>query len=258
MAVEPAMNPGIPDAEGDREQKVYTWPYLVRIEAIGALLYVILFSVMAILINAPLRNLANPEVTPNPAKAPWYFLGLQELLLHMSPALAGVVVPTAVLVGLAAIPYIDSRRQGTGIYFSGKNGIPIFVFSFLYTTVWNIVLILIDEFLVLPGMEAGSHGIGPVLKVFLVPALGPAIGPAIGSAITDVVVPAFLMLFIPTLLVILVRRIWKADTREVMIALFTFFLASFVVLTMSGTAFRGHSMKLFWPWQVGHPEEPLQ
>lgn len=248
------MNLGIPEAEGDREQKVYTWPYLVRIEAIGALLYVALFSIMAIFVSAPLRNLANPEVTPNPAKAPWYFLGLQELLLHMSPALAGVVVPTAVLVGLAAIPYIDSRRQGTGIYFSGKNGIPIFVFSFLYTTVCNISLILIDEFLVLPGMEAGSHGIGPALKTILLPILEPAVA----SAITDIVVPAFFILSIPTLLVVLVRRIWKADTREVMIALFTFFLASFVVLTMSGTAFRGHSMKLFWPWQVGHPEEPLQ
>lgn len=254
MAIEPATNPGIPEPEGDREQKVHTWPYLVRIEAIGALLYVVLFSLMAIFVNAPLRNLANPEVTPNPAKAPWYFLGLQELLLHMSPALAGVIVPTAVLVGLAAIPYFDTRRQGTGIYFSGKKGIPIFIFSFIYTAIWDIALVLVDEFLVLPGMEAGSHGIGPALKLFLVPAFGTAVA----SAITDIVVPVFFMLFIPALLVALVRRIWKADTRQVMIALYTFFLASFIVLTMFGTAFRGHSMKLFWPWEVGHPEEPLQ
>jgi len=96
---------------------VHTWPNLVSIELIGALIFTLLLSIMAIFIRAPFYRMADPELTPNPAKAPWYFLGLQELLLHMHPALAGVVVPTALLILLGAIPYIDRSKKGTGIWF---------------------------------------------------------------------------------------------------------------------------------------------
>ena len=71
----------------DPGERVHVWPHLVSIELVGALIYLLALSLMAILIRAPLVDLANPEVTPNPAKAPWYFLGLQELLLHMHPGL---------------------------------------------------------------------------------------------------------------------------------------------------------------------------
>ncbi len=248
-----------------REDKVFVWPYLVRIELIVALLYLLFFTIMSIFVNAPLRNLANPEVTPNPAKAPWYFLGLQELLLHMHPALAGVIVPGAVLVGLALIPYIDTKKEGVGIYFTTPRGKRIALFSFLYTAVWEISLILIDEFLRLPQMPESAHGIGPAVKTLLTQAFYGTPDPTqvenmtpLIPAITDVIIPSIIMLFIPFLLVVIVRRVWRADTREVIIALFTFFVASFVVLTVVGSAFRGHSMKLFWPWEVGPPEEPLQ
>ena len=106
----------------DPGERVHVWPHLVSIELVGALIYLLALSLMSILIRAPLVDLANPEVTPNPAKAPWYFLGLQELLLHMHPALAGVIVPGAVLTLLAAIPYIDRSRAGTGIWFSTPKG----------------------------------------------------------------------------------------------------------------------------------------
>lgn len=246
----------IPGGLGDAQErdKVFTWPYLVRIEMIGLLLYVLLFSIMSIFINAPLRNLANPEVTPNPAKAPWYFLGLQELLLHMHPALAGVIVPTAVLVGLGMIPYYDRQRVGTGIYFSTPKGKTIAIFSFIYTAIWEIALIIVDEYLVVAGMPEGAHGIGPLLKFLL----APVVGTAVAAPIAEILMPIGFMLLIPLLLVAIVRRIWSANTREIMIALYSFFFASFVVLTIVGSAFRGHSMKLMWPWEVGHPEEPLQ
>lgn len=223
----------------DPGERVHTWPHLVSIELVGALIYLIALVLMSILVKAPLTDLANGEVTPNPSKAPWYFLGLQELLLHMHPALAGVVVPTVVLVLLGAIPYIDRSRAGTGIWFSGPKGIPIFWFSFIYTSVWNIALVLIDEFL--PAGDA--HGIGPLLELYGFPA-------AVGS----VFVPLVFMTFIPWSLAVIVKRRWNANTRELMIALYTFFLASFIVLTIIGTAFRGHSMQLMWPWEVGHPE----
>lgn len=239
---------GRPEERGE-EDKVFVWPHLVRIEMIGMLLYLVLFALMSIFINAPLRNLANPEVTPNPAKAPWYFLGLQELLLHMHPALAGVIVPGAVLVGLAMIPYFDTDRRGSGIYFSTPRGARITIFSFVYTTVWEVGLILLDA----QGVEGVSAGgIAAVLKRIM-----PFPG-AVEAVITDIVVPTFLMLFIPAVLALIVKKVWKANTREIMIALFSFFVASFVVLTLVGSAFRGHSMKLFWPWEVGPPEELIQ
>src|SRR5690625_3400058 len=106
-------------------KKVHVWPHLVSIELIAALIYLFMLVLMAIFVKAPLVDLANPEVTPNPSKAPWYFLGLQELLLHMHPALAGVAVPTAVLILLGAIPSIDTKRAGTSVWFYSHNGIPI-------------------------------------------------------------------------------------------------------------------------------------
>lgn len=224
----------------DPGEKVHVWPNLVSIELVGALVYLLALCVMAWLIRAPLEDLANPERTPNPSKAPWYFLGLQELLLHMHPALAGVVVPTAVLVLLAAIPYIDRSRAGTGIWFSTPKGLPIALFSFTYTTVWNLALILLDEFL--PAGQ-GAHGIGPALREIGFPA-----------AFAEVFVPTTFMIFIPWSLAVIVKRRWGASTREIMIALFSFFLASFVVLTIIGTAFRGHSMRLNWPWLIGPAE----
>lgn len=258
-----AREPQGRDAEGD---KVFVWPHLVRIELVAALVYLLLFTLMSIFVNAPLRNLANPEVTPNPAKAPWYFLGLQELLLHMHPALAGVIVPAAALIGLAMIPYFDTARRGTGIYFYSANGRRIAAFAFVYTVVWELALILIDEFLVIKGMPPSAHGIAPAVNTLLFqwiygtpdPGSKDITPSGLIPFFTSVVIPVFFMLFIPWLLVKIVRRVWKADTREVMIALFTFFVASFVLLTLIGSAFRGHSMKLVWPWQVGVPEEPLQ
>lgn len=238
----------------EKEDLVFVWPHLVRIEMIGMLIYMILFALMSIFINAPLRNLANSEITPNPAKAPWYFLGLQELLLHMHPALAGVIVPGAVLVGLAMIPYIDTKRVGAGIYFSTKKGLPIAIFSWIYTTVWNLGLILLDEHLILPSFEASSHGVLPLMKMLF----SDSLGEQNAVLLAGIVIPTFFMLFIPVSLVLLVKQIWKANMREVMIALFSFFFASFVVLTLIGTAFRGHSMVLLWPWEVGPPVESLQ
>ncbi|HEY8424981.1 MAG TPA: hypothetical protein VIK73_03075 [Limnochordales bacterium] len=232
-------------------EKVLVWPYLVRIEFIAALLFLLLLSVMAVFIDAPLAPLANPDVTPNPAKAPWYFLGLQELLLHMDKALAGVIVPGAVLLGLAALPYIDVRRKGTGVWFYSPRGVPITVFSFVYTSIWNVALILLDEYLPVPG-EAGAHGIGPIIKYWLhnLQAAGWPLGDGLINAVTGWLVPSFIMLLIPASLMLIVKRRWQADTREQAIALFTFFVASFAVLTIVGTAFRGPGMVLMWPWEI--------
>src|SRR5436305_13246593 len=89
------------------DDTVMTWPHLVSIEFLAAVVISIFLLLMGLFVNAPLEDLANGNVTPAVAKAPWYFLGLQELLAYFHPTVAGVLVPTFVLVGAALVPYID-------------------------------------------------------------------------------------------------------------------------------------------------------
>lgn len=237
---------------GAKQEMVYTWPYLVSIEAIMAVAMTLAFSIMSIFINAPLLDLANPERTPNPSKAPWYFLGLQELLLHMHPALAGVIVPTAALVLLGVIPYIDRDRRGTGIWFSTVRGVPIAIYSAIYTIIVEVALILFDAFFFVTGMPAGSSGIEPFTTWMLMKTTGLSLDKV--DWVGKIFIPTVFMIAIPAILVGLVRRRWpKANTRDIMIALFSFYLASFIVLTVTGTYFRGEGMKLMWPWLVTDP-----
>ncbi len=98
------------------EEKIDVWPHLVKREYIGAAGTTLFIMIWSILQNAPLEAIANPNVTTNPSKAPWYFVGLQELLVYFDPWIAGVVMPGLIIVGLIAIPYIDTNPKGIGYY----------------------------------------------------------------------------------------------------------------------------------------------
>jgi menaquinol-cytochrome c reductase cytochrome b/c subunit len=93
--------------EKQLEDSVFVWPHLLVREFLAAVIMTMVLTVVSIAINAPLREHANPNLTPNPAKAPWYFLGLQEILHYFPPTVAGVLIPGFVLVGLALLPYVD-------------------------------------------------------------------------------------------------------------------------------------------------------
>jgi hypothetical protein len=92
------------------DDTVMTWPHLLTIEFLSAVAMSIFLLLLGLFINAPLEELANPNVTPAVAKAPWYFLGLQELLAYFHPTVAGALTPAAVLVGSALSPYLDRRN----------------------------------------------------------------------------------------------------------------------------------------------------
>jgi menaquinol-cytochrome c reductase cytochrome b/c subunit len=229
--------------EGD---EVMVWPDLVVIEAISALVFTLLLLAMSVLVNAPLLIAADPTCTPNPSKAPWYFLNLQELLLHMDPSVAGVYIPGGALVLLATIPYIDKSPLGQGVYFYSPNSKKIAIFSAIYTWVLVWALIIIDE---PPRVNAQQQH---VLSLGFWPGFGvqyTLIKLGFPQVVYGYVVPIIVMLGLSVLLVWIIRRVWLADTREVMIALFTGFAISYLVLTIAGTAFRGHGMELHWPWQ---------
>ena len=132
------------------EREVHTWPYLMRIEFVAAILVTVLLMVWSLALNAPLEEPANPNVTMNPAKAPWYFLGLQEMLVYFDPWMAGVVMPTLIIIGLMAIPYIDANPLGNGYYTYKQRKFAIWAFSFGFLGLW-VLMIVIGTFIRGPG-----------------------------------------------------------------------------------------------------------
>ena len=97
-------------------REIHVWPYLVRIEFLATVIVTVILFVWSITLNAPLEEPANPNLTMNPSKAPWYFLGLQEMLVYFDPWIAGVVMPSIIMVGLMVFPYVDSNPLGNGYY----------------------------------------------------------------------------------------------------------------------------------------------
>ena len=114
--------------------EVQVWPHLVVREFLMALAVIIVIWVISIAFNAPLEEKANAAVTPNPAKAPWYFVGLQELLAYFDPWIAGVAIPSIVVLGLIAIPYLDVNRRGIGEYEWGRRkfAVPVFTLGAMF------------------------------------------------------------------------------------------------------------------------------
>ena len=132
------------------DDKVHTWPHLVRMEFLVALFVIGILTLWSIGIDAPLEEPANPTRTPNPSKAPWYFLGLQEMLVYFDPWHAGVVLPSLIIVGLMVIPYIDINPKGNGYYCFKDRQWEILTFFFGFHVLW-ITMIIIGTFFRGPG-----------------------------------------------------------------------------------------------------------
>ena len=141
-----ATENGQPLIEAGADDKVLVWPDLVYIELIALVLCTAFLVVWAIVLRAPLEQPADPNVAPNPAKAPWYFLGLQEMLVYFDPWLAGVVFPGLIVVGLIAIPYMDTNPRGNGYYTFKERPFAITTFLFGFLILW-VVLIIFGTFL---------------------------------------------------------------------------------------------------------------
>lgn len=126
----------------ENREKVWSWPNLVYTELFVIIAGTVFLIAWAIIFKAPLEEPANPTWAPNPAKAPWYFLGLQEMLVYFDPWMAGVVIPGVIVVGLIAIPYIDTNPKGNGYYTltERKMAIPLFLFGWL--SLWFFLIII--------------------------------------------------------------------------------------------------------------------
>jgi hypothetical protein len=129
----------IEKAESDR---VWVWPDLVYTELISLIVCSVVLIVWSIFLKAPLEQPANPANTPNPSKAPWYFLGLQEMLVYFDPWLAGVVLPSLIIVGLICIPYVDKNPKGNGYYTFAERKAEITIFLFGFVVLWCSLIVL--------------------------------------------------------------------------------------------------------------------
>ncbi|HYE64168.1 MAG TPA: hypothetical protein VD966_01220, partial [Pyrinomonadaceae bacterium] len=130
-------------------RELHVWPFLIRIEFLAAVIVTVILYVWSITLNAPLEEPANPNLTMNPSKAPWYFLGLQEMLVYFDPWIAGVVMPGLLIVGLMVFPYVDSNPLGNGYYSLKQRRFAIWMFAWGFF-MW-IVLIIIGTFIRGPG-----------------------------------------------------------------------------------------------------------
>jgi len=178
---------------------------------------------LAVIFNAPLGAEANPGMSPNPAKAPWYFLGFQELLLHLHPVMAVVVIPAAALVFFLLLPYLSVRDGIEGVWMMSAIGRRTGLAAVLVGVVATPVLIVADEVLTSP--SAATTGLAGVVPVVVI----------------AVVVAAF---------VIVLRRTLGAPREETVQAVVLLLLTALAVLTVTGVWFRGEGMALVWPWLV--------
>lgn len=132
---------GIPWEKTESDEKLFTWPDLVYTELLCMILLTVVMIVWSLALPAPLEEAANPTTSPNPAKAPWYFLGLQEMLVYFDPWLAGVVLPTFIVIGLMAIPYIDTNPRGSGYYSFRERKWEIGIFLYGFLVLWSFLII---------------------------------------------------------------------------------------------------------------------
>jgi hypothetical protein len=137
---------GLPPMEKLDDEKVLVWPDLVYTELICMVAVSAFLLVWAIFLPAPLEEPASSVKTPNPSKAPWYFLGLQEMLVYFDPWYAGVVLPSLVVFGLMAMPYLDFNKKGNGYYSIEERKFSYLVYQFGFFELW-ITLIILGTFL---------------------------------------------------------------------------------------------------------------
>jgi quinol-cytochrome oxidoreductase complex cytochrome b subunit len=214
---------------GERGQSIPAIPNLLLREIVVALVLIAAVLVFSMLVNAPLGNKANPGLSPNPTKAPWYFMGIQEMLLHVHPLFALFVIPALMLIALLALPYVNYQVNTAGVWFASAKGRSMALVAALTALIGTPLGILADEYLV----EVAARV------------------PMIPPWITNGLLPFALLLAAIVAFYVFMKRMYAASNTEAVQMIFVLLLAAFLVLTITGIWFRGTGMKLVWPWNVG-------
>lgn len=219
--------PRSPDAEPEEKpEMVLTMPHLLLREFAVALVLIAFVMVFALLFDAPLGEAANPGMSPNPAKAPWYFLGFQELLLHFHPLFAVVLFPLLAVTGLLLIPYIRYDRDTSGVFMMSLEGRRLARVAAAAALLLTPLLIVVDEF----WLDFGSWM------------------PGVPAVISNGLLPAGLFLAALAGIYAFARKRHASANNEAVQTLFVLLAVALVVLTVTGVWFRGEGMTLVWPW----------
>jgi menaquinol-cytochrome c reductase cytochrome b/c subunit len=211
IAVFPKNTPVKYEVERPDEKLVMTFPNLIIREVICFQLVVIILALVSLFVNAPLEGLANPQNTPNPAKAPWYFLGLQELLHSFPPVVAGVIIPTLVVIALVIIPYFNVNIEREGLWI--KNPKTTFI---KVSTVFALVIaitIFYDTFTI-------------AIPTFLL----------------------YILIVFPFFIKTKNRFVNWLSKRSLSEWIMIWFVLIATILTLIGTYFRGAGWSWVWPW----------
>ncbi len=212
----------LPDDCSDKADKMDVIPNLILRETVTALVLIAAVLLLSVFFNAPLGDEANPGLSPNPTKAPWYFMGLQEMLLHVHPFFAVCVIPLIILAGLILTAYSRYSDTREGIWFISPKGKATAAASFTGALVLTAFAVILDEYLIdftallLSLPQFISNGIIPLAAAFL----------------------AFFIFYF-----LFIKR-FSPDKNEKVQAVFVFFLTVFIVFTVTGIWFRGTGMKL--------------
>ena len=226
----------IPKTVGERGEpkgeRVTTIPHLVRRELVWALSWLAILFAWAMLVPAPLEGIANPLISPNPAKAPWYFMGLQELLLHFHPLIGAVVIPAVGIGALAILPFFDINPETIGVYFRSLRG------RSLTWLASGLALLLTPLWVVLDDLLLDWSGWLPTWPSLISNGIVPLAIIVIGLIVVDEGIV----------------RVFRANREERRLFIFVFLFVALLVLTAIGIFFRGEGMALTWPWAMpaGH------
>ncbi|MCK5325005.1 MAG: cytochrome b N-terminal domain-containing protein [Woeseiaceae bacterium] len=203
-------------------------PDLLLKETVVTLVLFALVLVIAIVFAAPLGEPANPGISPNPAKAPWYFLGFQELLIHFDATFAILVIPLLVAAALVSVPFLSYDGEIAGDWFLTPKGRRLAIVAAVTSLIVVPLWVLIDE-----------HVIGPGGWL-----------PGADALISNGLIPFALVLGGVTGFYVLIRKYLVANKNEAVQSLFVLLFVAFAVLTATGVWFRGAGMTLVWPWQM--------
>jgi quinol-cytochrome oxidoreductase complex cytochrome b subunit len=212
----------------ERDRTVPFAPDLLLREAVVSVVVIALVLVLAFVFGAPLGEPANAGISPNPAKAPWYFMGLQELLIHFDALFAVVVMPLGVVAGLIAAPYLCRESEPAGDWFLSPKGRRMAMVAALTALIAVTVFVIADEFVIGPGGWL----------------------PGSASMISNGLVPFAILVVLVAAFRVLIKRSFAPTRNEMVQTLFVFLFVAFLMLTVIGIGFRGAGMSLVWPWQI--------
>lgn len=219
-----------PSKDGHRVERLSTIPHLVNVELAAGLVMIVLVTVWAMSMPAPLGQIANPVSSPNPAKAAWYFVGLQELLLHMHP-LAAMGLLGIVAAGVVMLPLIDRKEQDVGVYFRSSAGRRAALLGTLLGVNLTPLLVVLDEYWIdLPAWLPGLH---PNITTGFIP-----------FAVTLL----FFFLLYAAFRLGLLDRGHRTTHSEALVGVFAFAVAGLLMMTLIGNIFRGANMSLYLPF----------